>query len=255
MEAEAFKQWRERTGYSQSAAAMRFLQVTRTTVQNWEAGATQIPPSVEAACKAWDRRLRQEDPVIGPVILFFSNGPMFRDFGDGPLGSAVVNQERLASNNQALVRVRRAWGDYDFQDPFIIDRGGDMLWTSEELAEVMDGNDFVGRFASVIQVLADDTAKPSSVSAPNRPASFNGPEADDRARQIKEIAADLSDCAKRCDISNYGEIYRYVESRVSDLRRLKRPNDTLVSDLAKLFVIQNSIGAARSGVTHNRYSR
>ena len=61
MDAQAFKNWRVGFHLTQEDVAQRF-RVTRTTVQNWESGATPVSELVDMGCELWGNRLRREDP-------------------------------------------------------------------------------------------------------------------------------------------------------------------------------------------------
>lgn len=140
MTGNEFAQWRDRTGLTQDGAAQR-LGVTRTTIQNWEGGATGIPAVVDTACQVWERRLKQENPRFGPVTLIYTDGPMFvSPYGRrGPL--ALMQQEALPTNVAALGRVLELWGEPGFNSPLIMDETHDILWNAVELQRVAAGED------------------------------------------------------------------------------------------------------------------
>src|SRR5665213_865742 len=92
MEANEFKTWRQHFNLTQHDVA-RKLGVSRTTVQNWESGATPITPAVEMSCEIWEQRLRQEDPDFGPVTLIYADGPMFVDPYGPRQPRAMMQQE------------------------------------------------------------------------------------------------------------------------------------------------------------------
>ena len=70
-----FKAWRTSFGLSQQELADK-MGVTRTSVQNWEASPGPLPQSAQNGAKIWDRYLRQEQPLRGPVTLIYADGPM-----------------------------------------------------------------------------------------------------------------------------------------------------------------------------------
>jgi hypothetical protein len=174
MTGNEFAQWRERAGLTQDGAGAR-LGVTRTTIQNWESGATGIPTVVDTACQVWERRLKQENPRFGPVTLVYTDGPMFvSPYGRrGPL--AMMQQEALPTNAAALGRVLELWGEPSFNSPLIMDETHDILWNAVELQRVAAGEDAAAPTparwrASAIRDVADYLRK-TSIRFPVR----NGP--------------------------------------------------------------------------------
>ena len=100
--AQEFKAWRERLKLTQETVAQRF-RVSRTTIQNWESGATPISQAVEMSCEIWEPRLKQEDPDLGPVTLIYTDGPMFVDPYGPRQRLAMMRQEACPTNAWAIV--------------------------------------------------------------------------------------------------------------------------------------------------------
>src|ERR1700722_725249 len=141
MDANEFSAWRKRAGITQEELADRWARVTRTTIQNWESGATPIPQAVETACATWERRLKQENPTLGPVTLIFADGPMFIDPYGPRRPIAMMHQEPYQSNAAAIARVVELAGHSDFHNPFVIEKSGEDLWNAIELGRVARGKD------------------------------------------------------------------------------------------------------------------
>ena len=139
MTKEEFKIWRQRFGLTQDEAAEKFG-VSRNTVQNWEAGLTALPGTLEMACEVWTDRLKKEIADLGPVTLIYADGPMFID-PYGPRRIAQIKQESFPTNAAALARVKRLWGEPGFDGPFVIEEDRRPLWNRVELMRVVDGND------------------------------------------------------------------------------------------------------------------
>ena len=248
MQADEFRQWREQTGYTQAAAAARFFKVTRATLQNWESGATPIPAAVDSACPVWARRVRQEDAGYGPVILIFADGPMFRD----PYGPAqrqpVMHKEQYAMNAQAVARVCDLWGRDDFDNPFIIERAGETLWTAGELARVVEGKDsgaptranLLRQCTEAVKALADNARQDTDIIVwTGSPMPTAGQKAA-HLHKVEALAVELDELAaatQQCTVS-----YQQVEERLGKLRRLgKMPANSLVSNLARAFVALDAL--------------
>lgn len=135
MDAKEFATWRQQVGITQEELANRWARVTRTTIQNWESGATPIPEAAATACQIWERRSKQENPNLGPVTLIYADGPMFVDaYRPGRL--SMLKQEPYATNASALARVLELWEHDDFCNPFIIEKSGADLWNGAELRRV-----------------------------------------------------------------------------------------------------------------------
>jgi DNA-binding XRE family transcriptional regulator len=133
LDSNEFAAWRKRVGITQEELAERWARVTRTTIQNWESGATPIPQAVETACATWERRLKQENPGLGPVTLIFADGPMFIDPYGPRRRLAMMHQEPYPSNTAAIARVLELSGRDNFHNPFIIEKSGEDLWNAVEL--------------------------------------------------------------------------------------------------------------------------
>jgi hypothetical protein len=140
MNEHEFKAWRDRTGLTQQGVAER-LNVTRTTIQNWEGGVTAIPQAVEMSCQLWEDRLKQENPDLGPVTLIYSDGPMFVDPYGPRRRPSMMQQEPYPTNTAALARVQQLWGRDDFHNVFIIEKSGKPVWNIVELGRVVSGED------------------------------------------------------------------------------------------------------------------
>ena len=138
--AQQFREWREKLGLTQVQVAKRF-NVTRTTVQNWESGATPISQHVANSCEIWGHRLRQMQPDLGPVTLIYADGPMYiNPYGPrAPL--AMMHQEVFQTNAHALARVRELWGGAGFHNPLILASDREHLWNMVELERVISGED------------------------------------------------------------------------------------------------------------------
>ena len=109
MDSSAFSAWRKRVGLTQQELAERWARVTRTTIQNWESGASPIPHSVETACAIWERRLKQENPNLGPVTLIYADGPMFVDPYGPRRRLPMMQKEPYPTNTAAIARVLELW--------------------------------------------------------------------------------------------------------------------------------------------------
>jgi DNA-binding XRE family transcriptional regulator len=141
MRAEELSAWRRRFGLSQDDLAKKFG-VTRTTIQNWEAGATTIPTPVDDSCQLWEARLKQEAADVGPVSLIYSDGPMFVSPYGPRTRLAMLQQEPYPTNAAAIARVQRLFGRDAFFNPLIIEAAsGKPLWNMVELQRVVDGSD------------------------------------------------------------------------------------------------------------------
>ena len=135
-----FKSWRESFGLTQADVAAHFG-VSRTTVQNWEAQSGPLVPMLETGIKVWSRRLRQQDPLRGPVTLVFSNVPLFiPPYGPRP-PSGVMRQESHPSNAAGLARAQALAGNPGVVHPFILEEGARTLWNIVELQQVIAGDD------------------------------------------------------------------------------------------------------------------
>jgi DNA-binding XRE family transcriptional regulator len=236
------RQWRERTGYTQAAAADRFFKVTRTTLQNWEAGATPIPGSVKAACQIWGRRVRQEDAATGPVILIYTEEPISRGLLAPRQPGQTLRHEQYATNAQAIARVcSMSMGDPHM--PFIMARDGTPLWDGPELQMVVTGDDkgaptqanLLRRCADAVKALADDARRQTDFVVGTGGSLATESQRSDRLRRILELAMELDDLALKVP---RGFVTHYqVDERLNQLRQLgKFPTHSLVSNLARSFV-------------------
>jgi hypothetical protein len=230
-----FAAWRRRVGITQEELAERWARVTRTTIQNWETGATPIPQAVEAACAIWERRLKQENPGLGPVTLIYADGPMFIDPYGPRRRLAMMQQEPYPTNTAVIARVLELATRDDFHNPFVIEKSGDDLWNAVELGRVSSGED--SRAPTLVNLLRrlayhfKSTSTSYVRSGPDLPSLA---EAKKRQGKIEALAAELEVLA---EAASRGPInYRHIEDILSKLRTLgKQGPDLLVFSIPQAF--------------------
>jgi hypothetical protein len=236
MQGHEFKSWRENLGLTQQQLAEK-LKVTRTTIQNWESGATQIPQAVDMSCEVWEARLKQENPDMGPVTLVYSDGPMFVNPYGPRRRLAMMQQEPYPTNTYALARVQQLWGRDNFHNPFIIVESGKPLWNVVELARVVDGSDTgAPTLLNLLTVIAKDIRDNSAQFV--RGAKTPTPsEKQERQRAIESQADELERIAAG-GLRSVIHHQRQVEAVFSRLLALgtKAP-DSLVSNVHQALVV------------------
>jgi DNA-binding XRE family transcriptional regulator len=235
MDAVAFSTWRKRLGITQEDLAERWAGVTRNTIQNWESGASAIPTAVETACTVWERRLKQENPALGPVTLVYADGPMFIDPYVPRRRLAMMHQEPLQSNTAAIARVVEMWGRDDFHNAFIIEKSGSDLWNIVELGRVVAGEDaHAPTLPNLLSRLAKHLMETSSLVVRSGPRLPSAKEAKAHRALIETLASKLEDLAK----TSRKKAVRYhdIEDVLNQLRQLgKFPPDALVFGIAQAF--------------------
>lgn len=244
MEAREFYGWRQRVGLTQEQVAGK-LGVTRTTIQNWESGATGIPIAVDSACEIWGHRLKQESPTTGPVTLIYSDAPMFITPGS-PRRQAMLQQESFLYNAAALGRVLQLWGRDDFQNPFIVEqpgiaKSGRPLWNAVELARVVSGDDQgaptpANWQRSSIKAAADYVMAHSDIWVRKGPRVATLAEAKEQKRRIEAVSKKLE---KLADVVPQGTVtYQQFEELLSQLHQLGTyPPNAMVSSIAHAFAV------------------
>jgi transcriptional regulator with XRE-family HTH domain len=125
------KEWRKTLGYTQVEAAEK-LGVSRVTVQNWEGGATPIPPALQSHCAELERRWKQRKLEYGPVALLYCDGPMTQPLW-GPGRIPMMYREPWRTMKEALERACELTGFDKFQHALIVDEKI-TIWGSSELA-------------------------------------------------------------------------------------------------------------------------
>jgi DNA-binding XRE family transcriptional regulator len=125
------REWRKRLEYTQVEAAEK-MGVSRVTVQNWEGGATPIPPAVPSYCAELERRWKQSRSEYGPVALVYCDGPMTQPIW-GPGHVPMMYREPWPSMEEALKRSCELTGSDKFQHAIIVDEET-TIWRSSELA-------------------------------------------------------------------------------------------------------------------------
>ncbi len=234
MDAPGFVAWRKRVGITQEELAER-AGVTRTTVQNWESGATPVPTSVAAACSIWERRLRQENPGLGPVTLIFADAPMFVD-PYGPRGRlATIQQEAYACNAAAIARVLKLSRGDKFYSPFIIEKSGADLWNIVELERVVRGADREAPTpANLLRRLAKHIKETSTLYARSGAKLPSTSQAKKKRERIEALAAEIETLASVAGERSVS--YSEVDERLSALRALGKfaPNSLVFGIAAAL---------------------
>jgi len=236
MDAKELKVWRERVGLTQQQFADK-LGVTRTTIQNWESGATSITHAVDTSCEIWEKRLKQENPDLGPVTLVYSDGPMFVNPYGPRSRPALMQQEPYPTNTAALARVQQLWGREDFYNAFIIEESGVPLWNVVELGRVVDGDDTgAPTVANLLRATAKRVRANSAVFA-RGPKLLDPAEVTERQRTIEAQADELD----RIAASGLQAIIRdqpLIEGVFARLIALgTRAPDRLVSNVAQALVV------------------
>jgi len=234
MNAHNFSIWRRRVGLTQEETAAK-LGVTRTTIQNWETGATSIPNAVEAGCEIWEHRLKQENPEIGPVTLIYSDGPMFVNPYGPRQRLAMMHQEPYATNAAAISRIQQLWGREGFHNPLVIEPSGKPLWNIVELGRVVDGSDSAApTLVNMLLALARFVKANSDKYVRSGPRMHSPSEVEQRQRQFEALAAELDQLAATVP---HGTVTRpQIEEVLSNLRKLGvHPKDSLVSGIAQTF--------------------
>ena len=139
MNGSDFRRWRTGFGLSQQDLADK-MGVTRTTIQNWEAQSGDLSTIAANGVKIWDRRLRQEEPLRGPVTLIYADGPLMLP-SQGPQRVAMMQQESHLSNAAVLCRVQMLASHPRFFNPFVMEGDRYDLWNMMELQRAIDGDD------------------------------------------------------------------------------------------------------------------
>lgn len=198
MTKEEFREWRERFELTQGDVAKR-LGVSRNTIQNWERGTSSLPATLDDLCAVWTERLEKERPELGPVILCYSDGPMFVNPYGPRQKLAMLQHEPFPTNAAAVARVKLLWHRSDFHGPFILEKSSKFLWNQVELTHVVNGDDKGAPTVrnTLLRMAAYIGENPSAVA---RGAKVLEPaEVEDRTRQIKAIGEELTALAARSE--------------------------------------------------------
>ena len=231
-----FKAWRESFDLTQADVAAKF-QVSRTTVQNWEACPAALPPALETGVRVWTRRLRQEDPGRGPVTLNYSNGPLFiQPFGPRR-PTAMLQQEVHLSNAAVLARAAMLASNDQVFNPFVLEDGAHDLWNIVELQRVVAGEDKTApTLPNLLRRLADGIRADAPYFVRNGARTATPAEVDQRARDLNALAVSLERIAYQTVLEIVGE-QSTCEAILAQVRVLGvRPRDALVNAIAQAFV-------------------
>lgn len=234
MNGSDFRRWRTGFGLSQQELADK-MGVTRTTIQNWEAQPGELSTIAANGVKIWDRRLRQEEPLRGPVTLIYADGPMMLP-SHGPQRVALMQQESHLSNAAVLCRVQMLASHPRFFNPFVIEGERHDLWNMMELQRAIDGSDKEApTLRNVLRKLASGIRNDAPNFVRSGPALPTEAEKKKRERELIALAVQLERIAE-------GHLHDIltesgtVESILAQTRALGiRPNDTLVSAVAQAF--------------------
>jgi hypothetical protein len=230
MTKEEFRAWREKSELSQGDVATRF-NLSRNTIQNWEAGVTALPSTVEGACTVWEDRLKKEMAALGPVTLIYSDAPMFIDPYRPRGRMAMLKQEPYPTNAAALARVMDLWGTDEFHGPFIIERSGEPVWNQVELMRVVRGDDkgaptlsnTIGKVAEYVRANSEVHAREGAKMATAK-----------KRAEAKTLTEDIADRLDIMAAAEHGTIgYADFEGVLTQLHGLGFfPPNKLVSDVA-----------------------
>jgi transposase len=243
MTKKEFRDWRQRFGLTQDEAANLFG-VKRNTIQNWEAGATALPGTLEGACEIWTDRLRKQIPDLGPVTLIYADAPMFVA-PYGPRGKmAMMQQEPYATNAAAIARVRFLAARPDFQGPFILEKDHKTLWNQVELGRVIDGTDRgAPTVRNTIAKVAKYVTDHSHTYARDGRRALMPTEAKARQENIATIGARLAELAEEAEDRHVP--YAEFEVLLRSLHALGFfPLDRLVSGVAHAITGEEVAAAA-----------
>jgi len=234
MDGSDFRRWRMGFGLSQQDLADK-MGVTRTTIQNWEAQPGELSTVATNGVKIWDRRLRQEEPLRGPVTLIYTDGPMMLP-SHGPRRVAMMQQESHLSNAAVLCRVQMLAGHPAFYNPFVMEGERHDLWNMMELQRAIDGSD---EEAPTLRNLLRRLATGIRADAPNfvrsGPAMPTAQEQKKRERELVALAIQLERIADG-HLHDILAESATVESILAQTRAVGvRPSDTLVSAVAQAF--------------------
>jgi DNA-binding XRE family transcriptional regulator len=130
MTGSELKQWRKKLGLTQAEAAEKLV-VSRVTVQNWEGGATPIPPSLRSFCNELTRRWKQRKSDYGPVALIYADGPMCQPLW-GPARVPMMHREPWPTMKDALKRAKELVGCDNIYNLLVLD-DEQTIWNSTEL--------------------------------------------------------------------------------------------------------------------------
>jgi DNA-binding XRE family transcriptional regulator len=230
---EEFREWRKGFGLTQDDVAKRFG-VSRNTVQNWEGGASSMPAMLSDICAVWTERLEKERPELGPVILCYSDGPMFVNPYGPQRKLAMLQHESYPTNAAAVARVRLLWNKPDFHGPFILEKSGKFLWNQVELTRVVNGGD---KGAPTIR---NTLLRMAAYVAENPTAFARGPkvlgpaEVEDRTRRIQAVGEELAALAAQSEtrVVQYPD-YEPLLDRLHELGFY--PTHRQVGDVAHAF--------------------
>lgn len=231
MTKEELRKWRERFGLTQGEFATRF-NLSRNTIQNWEAGVTPLPSTIAGACAVWEDRLKKEMADIGPLTLIYADGPMFVDPYRPRNRASALHHEPFPTNAAALARVQHLWAREDFDGPFIIEKSGQPLWNQIELEHVVNGNDKgAPTLANTIRKVSEYVRANSHIHVREGARMSSDKERQDAKKGMEAIADELDVMVKR--VPQGAVRYSDFEALLSRLHALGFfPPNKLVSDVA-----------------------
>lgn len=232
MNGSDFKLWRMAFGLSQQELAEK-MGVTRTSVQNWEATAGALPSSVENGVKIWDRYLRQEQPLRGPLTLIWADGPMMIAPGGR---TAMMHQEIHLSNAAVLARCQSLASNPRFINPLVMEGDRHNLWNMIELDRAVAGdNQNAPTMRNMLRWLARDIRRNAGNYVRSGRAMPTEAEKQKRVMEFTALAIELEQVAEGSWAEIVGQ-YGTVNAVLTQVRALGlMPSDALVSGLAQAW--------------------
>jgi helix-turn-helix protein len=241
MNGHELKTWRESFGLTQTELAHR-VAVSRTTIQSWENTEGELPQAAANIKQIWDRRLRQESPLRGPLTLVYATAPMFVDPYRPQAQRALMIQEPYPNNAAVLARVQQLNGRVDFHTPFVLENERQDVWNAVELDRVVKGDDLQAPTLQNLLLMISEDVREGAKFYVRAGAKMHAPE--QRLAQEVKIHALAEELYQLC-LSDLGTIVGSglrIEQIFRELLNLgtKAPDDLVSAVAFALNVLGNT---------------
>jgi hypothetical protein len=244
-----FSAWRNRYGLTQEGAAEQF-RLAVEIIQNWENGVTAIPSAVDDFCVIWGRRLRQLDPLYGPLTLVYFDKPGFSDSFSSRPRPSTLKRETCVCNASAIARAAMLSHAQRLFEPHILEHESgepdEILWSTGEVDDFLSGKDTSApTVVNLLRTIATGICETTALTAWEQ-----GLPAEQRATRKAKLEAEAKKLNQIAERGINGDTSAdEIELILTELRNLgASPRNSDVTGIFRALAAQRQTVPVRHGI-------